>query len=242
MKKHHLLLAVSLLSQFSFALAAEAPLTDVYHVKTMNKETAIEWCGGSTPLSGVEELPQEAKSRHRLPHSSHLYSKIYTGCACPKSQVLYKFGQKEKYCPTPKTQDEICLLVVDPLAPNATDLAGDMLKITSITIPSQLQPSKLNSAKPVAELEMIGSTLTLRPSSITPELKKKIIDELPKLDLTMCKWGCRNGITSDALIFNVKRINEAAKQLKKITGKNLKLNILTDNLAGADKDEILKRY
>ena len=56
----------------------------------------------------------------------------------------------------------------------------------------------------------------------------------------MCKWGCRNSITSDAMIFNVKRINEAAKQLKIITGKDLKLNILTDNVDGAYKRTILK--
>ena len=243
MKTNYFLLAISLLSQLSFALGAEAPVADVYHVKTMSKDTATEWCGGHLPLSGVEELPQEVKLRHKLPPSGHLYSKIYTGCVCPQGQIMYKFGQKEKYCPTPKTQDEICLLVVDPLAPRATDLAADMLKITSAFKP-QVKPLESNPVKSVEGLEKVNSSIELKTvvSKISPEMKKKIIDELPKMDFSMCEWGCANTETSHALVFNMATIIQAAKNLQGSNSKVLKIKILTNNQGAAgSKIEILRQ-
>lgn len=76
----------------------------------------------------------------------------------------------------------------------------------------------------------------------TPEVKKKIIEELPKMDLTSCKWGGGNGNTSHAILFNIRAINEAAQKLQAMNNsKILRLTILTSNTAEqSNKDRILQ--
>lgn len=252
MKYTNLFLVLTFTSILS-AYGADDQFADVLNVKTIDLETATKWCGGDQPLSGVEEIIQERKNRHMLPSSLRKYKKIYTGCVCPQGKVLFKFGQKDKQCPTPKTQEEICLQVVEPLIKKTTDLASDILRITTKVNPEaklfKLPPTVTaevvpeHEQVPVLVVKELNSESPLVNSNyvFTPEAKKKIIQQLPKPDLTMCKWGCKNTLTYDAIVWNLATINEAAQKLQGLNNqKILQFTLLTSNPdRQSNRDEVL---
>lgn len=230
-----------LLFAFTSAYAKEPKVEEVLHVKTLSLSTATDWCGGEQALSGVEKIETGLNS-HRLKPSLSRYAKIYTGCVCAKTHRHFRFGEKEKSCPTPPTEAEICGLIVDSMpAKTITEVSGLLNFIRPLSLP--LVPVR-NLPIPIAPLESITvDALGLKSSDfVYTELeKKKVIEELPKMDLSTCQWSCGNTATDHAFIFSMANIVAASKKMQKGPHpKILKLNFKTDNYGdSADLAKVL---